>query len=212
MEKQTPKNNLKKLRIEKGFSQKEFYEDIIKKELGLDITLRTYQNWENPNNEIKSKPALLLAEYFRVNVGYLLGDDERRTDYLSSTIDKYSDNMNSPADFAGYGLLALTRGEKVRDTVIENLREITDYYGHRRFAKEEFKNWSQEKKDFMIKEIQDHADTNIGRFLAGLMTFPDKTKIAIIDFLTLDKKEREALSTIISSLADNPVLHKDYDD
>jgi phage transcriptional regulator, cro/CI family len=212
MEKQTPKNNLKKLRIEKGFSQKEFYEDIIKKELGLDITLRTYQNWENPNNEIKSKPALLLAEYFRVNVGYLLGDDERRTDYLSSTIDKYSDNMNSPADFAGYGLLALTCGEKVRDTVIENLREITDYYGHRRFAKEEFKNWSQEKKDFMIKEMQDYADTNIGRFLAGLMTFPDKTKIAIIDFLTLDKKEREALSTIISSLADNPVLHKDYDD
>ena len=212
MEKQTPKNNLKKLRIEKGFSQKEFYEDIIKKELGLDITLRTYQNWENPNNEIKSKPALLLAEYFRVNVGYLLGDDERRTDYLSSTIDKYSDNMNSPADFAGYGLLALTRGEKVRDTVIENLREITDYYGHRRFAKEEFKNWSQEKKDFMIKEMQDYADTNIGRFLAGLMTFPDKTKITIIDFLSLDKRDREALSTIISSLADNPVLHKDYDD
>ena len=212
MEKQTPKNNLKKLRIEKGFSQKEFYEDIIKKELGLNITLRTYQNWENPNNEIKSKPALLLAEYFRVNVGYLLGDDERRTDYLSSTIDKYSDNMNSPADFAGYGLLALTRGEKVRDTVIENLREITDYYGHRRFAKEEFKNWSQEKKDFMIKEMQDYADTNIGRFLAGLMTFPDKTKITIIDFLSLDKSDREALSTIISSLADNPVLHKDYDD
>ena len=212
MEKQTPKNNLKKLRIEKGFSQKEFYEDIIKKELGLDITLRTYQNWENPNNEIKSKPALLLAEYFRVNVGYLLGEDERRTNYLSSTIEKYSDNMESPVDFAGYGLLALTRGEKVRDTVIENLREITDYYGHRSFSKEEFKNWNQEKKDFMLKEIQDYADANIGRFLAGLMTFPDKTKITIIDFLTLDKKDREALSTIISSLADNPVLYKDYDD
>lgn len=44
------------------------------------------------------------------------------------------------------------------------------------------------------------------------MTFPDKTKITIIDFLTLDNKEREAVSTIISSLADNPVLHKDYDD
>lgn len=212
MKKQTRKNNLKKLRIEKGFSQKKFYEEIIKEELGLDITLRTYQNWENPNNEIKSKPALLLAEYFRVNVGYLLGEDERRTNYLSSTVEKYSDNMESPVDFAGYGLLALTRGEKVRDTVIENLREITDYYGHRSFSKEEFKNWNQEKKDFMLKEIQDYADANIGRFLAGLMTFPDKTKITIIDFLTLDKKDREALSTIISSLADNPVLYKDYDD
>lgn len=213
MEKQTPKNNLKKLRIEKGFFQKEFYEDIITGELGLDITLRTYQNWENPSNEIKSKPALLLAEYFGVNVGYLLGEDERRrTNFLSSTIDKYRDNMDSPADLAGYGLLALTRGEKVRDTVIENLREITDYYGHRRFAKEEVKNWNQEKKDLMLKGMQDYADSNIGRFLAGLMTFPDKTKITIIDFLTLDNKEREAVSTIISSLADNPVLHKDYDD
>ena len=44
------------------------------------------------------------------------------------------------------------------------------------------------------------------------MTFPDKTKITIIDFLSLDKSDREALSTIISSLADNPVLHKDYND
>ena len=93
MEKQTPKNNLKKLRIEKGFSQKEFYEDIIKKELGLDITLRTYQNWENPNNEIKSKPALLLAEYFGVNVGYLLGEDERRTTYLMDIEDLLKKNL-----------------------------------------------------------------------------------------------------------------------
>ena len=64
----------------------------------------------------------------------------------------------------------------------------------------------------MLKEIQDYADANIGRFLAGLMTFPDKTQITIIDFLTLDKKDSEALSTIISSLDDNPVLYKDYDD
>ena len=70
----------------------------------------------------------------------------------------------------------------------------------------------KKKKDLMLKGMQDYADSNIGRFLAGLMTFPDKTKITIIDFLTLDNKEREAVSTIISSLADNPVLHKDYDD
>lgn len=68
------KNRLKELRIAKGFSQKKFYEEIILEKLGLDITLRTYQNWENPENEIKSKPALLLAEYFNVNVEYLLGE------------------------------------------------------------------------------------------------------------------------------------------
>ena len=198
-------NRLKELRQEKKLSQKEIA-DL------LEVSEKTISRWENGENAIKSDKAQQLADYFKVGVGYLLGDDERRTTYLSSTIEKYSDNMESPVDFAGYGLLALTRGEKVRDTVIENLREITDYYGHKRFSKEEFKNWSQEKKDFMIKEMQDYADTNIGRFLAGLMTFPDKTKITIIDFLSLDKSDREALSTIISSLADNPVLHKDYDD
>ncbi|HEU6345422.1 TPA: helix-turn-helix transcriptional regulator [Streptococcus pneumoniae] len=198
-------NRLKELRQEKKLSQKEIA-DL------LEVSEKTISRWEKGENAIKSDKAQQLADYFKVGVGHLLGDDERRTTYLSSTIEKYSDNMESPVDFAGYGLLALTRGEKVRDTVIENLREITDYYGHRRFAKEEFKNWSQEKKDFMIKEMQDYADTSIGRFLAGLMTFPDKTKITIIDFLSLDKSDREALSTIISSLADNPVLHKDYND
>ena len=198
-------NRLKELRQEKKLSQKEIA-DL------LEVGEKTISRWENGENAIKSDKAQQLADYFKVGVGYLLGDDERRTTYLSSTIEKYSDNMESPVDFAGYGLLALTRGEKVRDTVIENLREITDYYGHKRFSKEEFKNWNQEKKDFMLKEMQNYADTSIGRFLAGLMTFPDKTKITIIDFLSLDKRDREAISTIISSLADNPVLHKDYED
>ena len=199
-------NRLKELRKEKKKSQKEIANL-------LEINEKTISRWEKGERPIKTQKAQELAEYFGVSVGYLLGEDERRrANYISSTLEKYRDNMDSPVDFAGYGLLALTRGEKVRDTVIENLREITDYYGHRRFAKEEFKNWNQEKKDLMLKGMQDYADTNIGRFLAGLMTFPDKTKITIIDFLTLDKKEREAISTIISSLADNPVLHKDYND
>ncbi|WP_314846464.1 helix-turn-helix transcriptional regulator [uncultured Streptococcus sp.] len=199
-------NRLKELRKEKKKSQKEIANL-------LEINEKTISRWEKGERPIKTQKAQELAEYFGVSVGYLLGEDERRrANYISSTLEKYRDNMDSPVDFAGYGLLALTRGEKVRDTVIENLRDINDYYGHRRFAKEEVKNWNQEKKDLMLKGMQDYADTNIGRFLAGLMTFPDKTKITIIDFLTLDKKEREAISTIISSLADNPVLHKDYDD
>ena len=199
-------NRLKELRKEKKKSQKEIANL-------LEINEKTISRWEKGERPIKTQKAQELAEYFGVSVGYLLGEDERRrANYISSTLEKYRDNMDSPVDFAGYGLLALTRGEKVRDTVIENLRDINDYYGHRRFAKEEVKNWNQEKKALMLKVMQDYADTNIGRFLAGLMTFPDKTKITIIDFLTLDKKEREAISTIISSLADNPVLHKDYDD
>lgn len=70
------KNRLKELRKANNFSQKDFFERIVKIELKLDVTLRTYQNWENPNNEIKSKPAQKLAEYFGVNIGYLLGVDD----------------------------------------------------------------------------------------------------------------------------------------
>ena len=49
-------------------------------------------------------------------------------------------------------------------------------------SKEEFKNWNQREKISCSEEMQNYADTSIGRFLAGLMTFPDKTKITIIDF------------------------------
>lgn len=100
MEKQTPKNNLKKLRLDKGFSQKEFYEKIIKKELGLDITLRTYQNWENPNNEIKSKPALLLAEYFKIDIGELLGYEDN-FDYVSKKVIQALDKVKDQASSQG---------------------------------------------------------------------------------------------------------------
>lgn len=70
------KNRLKELRKASNFSQKDFFEIIVKTKLKLDVTLRTYQNWENPNNEIKSRPAQALADYFGVSVGYLLGYNE----------------------------------------------------------------------------------------------------------------------------------------
>lgn len=42
------KNRLKELRKASNFSQKDFFENIVKTKLKLDVTLRTYQNWENP--------------------------------------------------------------------------------------------------------------------------------------------------------------------
>ena len=148
-------NRLKELRKEKKKSQKEIANL-------LEINEKTISRWEKGERPIKTQKAQELAEYFGVSVGYLLGEDERRrANYISSTLEKYRDNMDSPVDCAGYGLLALTRSEKVRDTVIENLRDINDYYGHRRFAKEEVKNWNQEKKDLMLKGMQDYDDTNI---------------------------------------------------
>lgn len=70
-------NRLKELRKATGKSQKDFYNEIVVTELNLGVTLRTYQNWEKPENEIKSKPANSLAEYFNVPVSYLLGYDDK---------------------------------------------------------------------------------------------------------------------------------------
>lgn len=63
-------NRLKKLRKEKKLSQKEIA-------LELQVSPRTYQRLENGESQIKPEKAEQLAKYFRVNVGYLLGYNER---------------------------------------------------------------------------------------------------------------------------------------
>lgn len=59
-------NRLKSLRKEVGLSQGE-----LAKEVG--VSYRTIQNWENGVNQIKPDKAQLLADYFYVDVAYLLG-------------------------------------------------------------------------------------------------------------------------------------------
>ncbi|WP_270309976.1 helix-turn-helix domain-containing protein [Streptococcus infantarius] len=80
------KNRLKELRKATGKSQKDFYNEIVATELNLGVTLRTYQNWEKPENEIKSKPANSLADYFGVSVSYLLGYSDKKEPYYSDEI------------------------------------------------------------------------------------------------------------------------------
>ena len=59
-------NRLKELRKEKKLSQKE-----IAKE--MSISEKTLSRWENGESNIKPDKAQQLANYFGVNVGYLLG-------------------------------------------------------------------------------------------------------------------------------------------
>lgn len=59
-------NKLKTLRKEKGLSQQ-----ALGKAIG--VSYRTVQNWENGVNQIKSDKAELLADFFGVGAGYLLG-------------------------------------------------------------------------------------------------------------------------------------------
>ncbi|WP_330950320.1 helix-turn-helix transcriptional regulator [Streptococcus anginosus] len=193
-------NRLKELRKEKKLTQ----EDLAGK---IGVSKITILRWENGERQIKQDKAQQLADYFRVSVGYLLG---YKDDYLSSMIEKYEENMKKPADFGGYGLLALTRGTEVQDKVIEALRHATDYYGERALNRREAEKWDEEQWAEILENLKDYADNIIGRFLAGLMSLPDELKIPIVDFLTLEDKDKAAVSQIIISLADNPVIHKDY--
>lgn len=59
-------NRLKELRKGKKMTQVEFSKEI-------KIPYRTIQSWENEESQIKPDKAQQLADYFGVNVGYLLG-------------------------------------------------------------------------------------------------------------------------------------------
>lgn len=194
MEKQTPKNNLKKLRIEKGFSQKEFYEDIIKKELGLDITLRTYQNWENPNNEIKSKPALLLAEYFKIDIGELLGYEDN-LDYVSKKLIQAVEKVTDQASSQG-----------IRD--YEDLERI---YEANRIIKEFLKDTDK------FKRYQESFPLKLSLAIQELIDLDnikqtDYAKL-LINYQVLEKSDQIKIFEIIDSLATKTTaLNKEVDD
>lgn len=74
----TMSNRLQKLRKEKGLSQKDLT-DLLNNELNFTVSMRTLQNWETDKTPIKSAPAQQLADYFGVQVSYLLGYSDFRT-------------------------------------------------------------------------------------------------------------------------------------
>ena len=193
-------NRIKELRQKEKLTQEELANKI-------GVTKRTIIAWEKGERQIKQDKAQQLADYFGVSVRYLLGYED---DYLSSMIKKYEESMKNPADFGGYGLLALTRGTEVQDKVIEALRHATDYYGERALNRKEAEKWDEERRAEILESLKDYSDNIIGRFLAGLMSLSDELKIPIVDFLPLEDKDKAAVSQIIISLADNPVMHKDY--
>ena len=64
-------NRLKELRQKKGDTQ----EDVAKV---MGVTRRGYQKWENGESQIKPEKARQLADYFGVNVAYLLGLEDKQ--------------------------------------------------------------------------------------------------------------------------------------
>ncbi|HFU4332426.1 TPA: helix-turn-helix domain-containing protein [Streptococcus suis] len=72
-------NNIKLLREEVGHSQSKLIEEIAKPPYNLKISRRTLQYWESGERDIKLDKAEKLADYFGVQLPYLLGWSDIRT-------------------------------------------------------------------------------------------------------------------------------------
>ncbi|WP_314461932.1 helix-turn-helix domain-containing protein [uncultured Streptococcus sp.] len=81
-------NRLKELRTSQGMTQQELANFI-------GMTRRGYQKWENGESQIKPEKAQLLADYFGVEVPYLLGYDTNNTfSDLITKINEWADERN----------------------------------------------------------------------------------------------------------------------
>ena len=111
-------NRLKELRQKKGDTQ----EDVAKV---MGVTRRGYQKWENGESQIKPEKARQLADYFGVNVAYLLGlEDEQnilkiiqsnefkkllndidieKINELSSAYKNVEEHINNPVKYNNFG-------------------------------------------------------------------------------------------------------------
>ena len=81
-------NRLKELRKDKKLTQVEFSEKI-------KIPYRTIQRWENGKSQIKPEKAQLIADYFNVNVAYLLG-------YSDDPETPFKEYSPTPREFASW--------------------------------------------------------------------------------------------------------------
>ena len=90
-------NRLKELRLNKeekgkvGVTQQEIADKI-------GVTKRTYIYWEKNERQIKPEKAQLLADYFKVDVGYLLGYTDEPNKPMSDLVQQNPEHFPSDED------------------------------------------------------------------------------------------------------------------
>ncbi|HFI0099707.1 TPA: helix-turn-helix domain-containing protein [Streptococcus suis] len=177
------KNRLKELRKASNFSQKDFFENIVKTKLKLDVTLRTYQNWENPNNEIKSKPAQALADFFGVSVGYLLGYDNSDAIFWNA-LDKYGVGEQTEKEY----LFELSE--------IESGREIFLKY----FDKAMIKTIT-DKENKVLNLSKEDAINQVNHFFKALYHLTEIEIELLVYFKVLDIADQKIIVDLVHKLA-----------
>lgn len=132
-------NRLKSLRKEVGLSQGELAEEV-------GVSYRTIQNWENGVNQIKPDKAQLLADYFYVDVAYLLGfspfRNRQEEDFYYTTgypisLDPTPRDEDNNEDNNGYNVVKITpHNTALSDEELMKLPKEE----RQKYIKEQFKN------------------------------------------------------------------------
>ncbi|ETD11360.1 hypothetical protein HMPREF1195_01811 [Streptococcus parasanguinis CC87K] len=117
-------NRLKELRLNKeengkvGVTQQEVADKI-------GVTKRTYIYWEKNERQIKSEKAQLLADYFKVDVGYLLGytDEPHKSmyDLAQQNPEDFPSDEDDLQDITPQGLVDASSENNKRYFYIENI-------------------------------------------------------------------------------------------
>ena len=166
-------NRLKELRKEKKLSQKE-----IAKE--MSISEKTLSRWENGESQIKPEKAQQLADYFGVNVGYLLGYSEYRE--LEKALDK--------TIFSNYPDVETFLAQEIKELIGERTKDFYEYIDKQFY--ESYKNTAV-PPEIVVKHRED--------FYSSFLFLPARLQKFIALWSILTETEQENIGKTIELLA-----------
>ncbi|HEU8356058.1 TPA: helix-turn-helix transcriptional regulator [Streptococcus pneumoniae] len=182
-------NRLKKLRQEKGLSQKALTE-MLNDKSDFTVTLRTVQNWEANKTPIKSAPAQILADYFGVTVPYLLG-------YHEETI-----AFKFPSDEEGFyketqKLIDMAENIEQDSEIYSQVQQVKDMAILVRSSREKIKaRYSQKVYDVLSDK---ETDVEFYRYLNFLLDKKEYLKSDLLVYLSLlDSSDKEIIFKMIT--------------
>lgn len=177
-------NRLKELRTEKELTQQELA-DLV------EVTKLTIANWENEKHKIKSDKAQQLADYFGVEVGYLLGysDYASTNNFLESLPEQTFDaDVYNAIDSIGEKNLPIVY-KFLESQFLEEYKQVTEF-----------------PPGYSLQESVTIAMANVSTNLWGL---PDNIVKLILYWGVLNSEERSNFFNLIKIAAEKNLTTKD---
>ncbi len=166
-------NRLKELRKQKKLTQQELADEI-------SVSKITVLRWENGERQIKPDKAQQLADYFGVNVGYLLGYSEYKE--LEKALDK--------TIFSNYPDVETFLTQEIKELIGERTKEFYEYIDKQFY--ESYKNTAV-PPEIVVKHRED--------FYSSFLFLPARLQKFIALWSILTEIEQENIGKTIELLA-----------